>query len=310
LIRHLPKEVFDLFPMWEYQCPNCGVLLGYEAIDYCVKCGSIFSHLKARIPPRFLKSHDEMSEYAHKVLAPKLSEEKRQLLFKYFTVLFEDGDFGSGTLPGAWTGTSSSGTTISSATDEYHHPSYSFKVTGLNLATEYGFIYKTLAAAAQLYVRQYYRIDSGPSTTLWWHVGPYIGVSTALDRAYGIWNPSTSKFGVRYRNTGFTLTAAYESGTSSPAANTWYCMEIRWNAGANVQFWLDGVLKVSVTDVYNESQTYIGVGNVYVEQNEDAARTIWVDCVKAADTGPIGMEPPIVPKGGITTYAMQMMGLI
>ena len=60
-----------------------------------------------------------MSEYAHKVLAPKLSSKQREFLFKYFTELFSDG-FESGDFS-AWDLTQNN---VSVETDNPHHGSY------------------------------------------------------------------------------------------------------------------------------------------------------------------------------------------
>ncbi|GAI45459.1 unnamed protein product, partial [marine sediment metagenome] len=88
----IPKDVLDLFPMWQYICPNCpdSKVLS-EKVHHCVKCGAEFNEEKWRVPPRFLKNSKAMSDYAHKVLAPKLSPEQRELLFKHFTEYLRDG---------------------------------------------------------------------------------------------------------------------------------------------------------------------------------------------------------------------------
>ena len=84
----LPKDVLNLFPMWEYQCPNCELYIESK-VDACPKCNTPFDKLRWRVPPRFHRSYKALSEYAHKVLAPKLSPEKRELLFQYFTEYFK-----------------------------------------------------------------------------------------------------------------------------------------------------------------------------------------------------------------------------
>jgi hypothetical protein len=60
----IPKsEVLSPFPEWEYQCPNCGAYVEPE-ISVCPTCKTGFDEKRWRVPPRFLKSHDAMSEYA------------------------------------------------------------------------------------------------------------------------------------------------------------------------------------------------------------------------------------------------------
>ena len=91
----LPKEVLSLFPTWEYRCPCCSTYVESN-ISFCPNCKMPFDEKKWRVPPRFFKSHEAMSDYAHKVLAPKLSPIQRELLFKYFTELFSSGWENSG----------------------------------------------------------------------------------------------------------------------------------------------------------------------------------------------------------------------
>lgn len=124
----LPKEVLNLFPTWEYCCPNCNT---YSESDksFCPNCKAPFDEKKWRVPPRFLKSHDAMSEYAHKVLAPKLTPKQRELLFQYFTELFNDG-FESGDFS-AWTATSTTGVGSALIVEDVnpHHVTYNAKMT-------------------------------------------------------------------------------------------------------------------------------------------------------------------------------------
>ena len=101
----LPKDVLSLFPTWEHRCPRCSTYVEVNS-SFCPKCKTAFNEKKLRVPPRFLKSYEAMSEYAHKVLAPKLTAKERELLFKYFTEMFSDG-FESGDFS-EWTGTSGS----------------------------------------------------------------------------------------------------------------------------------------------------------------------------------------------------------
>ena len=153
-IKTLPKEVLDLFPIWEYQCPKCGAYLGYEPVEYCVKCGARFTPEQARVPPRFLKNYKAMSEFAHKVLAPKLTEKQRQLLFKYFTTIFEDS-FESGDFS-AWTGGVGGTHTVTS--EKSYQGSYSAKADFGN--SDNCFHYKSITATNPLWRRGYFYLDS------------------------------------------------------------------------------------------------------------------------------------------------------
>ncbi|MBA7672233.1 hypothetical protein ES703_80408 [subsurface metagenome] len=156
----IPKDVLDLFPMWQYNCPNCpdSKVLS-EKVHHCVKCGAEFNEEKWRVPPRFLKNSKAMSDYAHKVLAPKLSPEQRELLFKYFTVLFSDG-FDDGTFD-AWSTVVGSPTVV---TAQKHHGTHSMYVTGSGP----DFVYSGHGAQLIINARVYLRLNSAiPNYTRW-----------------------------------------------------------------------------------------------------------------------------------------------
>ena len=152
-IKRIPKEVLDLFPQWEYRCPKCKKYV-VPPVNKCPICGLNFEEKKWRVPPRFLKSYEAMSQYAHKVLASKLNEKQRQLLFKYFTTIFEDG-FESGDFSN-WSGTTESDGSITvESTDPYqgtYHAEASIS-TGTNVRRAY--CYKTGLDEGILYMRQY-----------------------------------------------------------------------------------------------------------------------------------------------------------
>jgi len=147
----LPKEVLNLFPAWEYRCPSCSTYVE-SSKPFCPKCKTRFDEKKWRVPPRFLKSRDALSNYAHRVLAPKLSSKQRELLFKYFTELFNDG-FESGDFS-AWVTGGSGTTTI--IEDPVHHGDYAAQGVGTQ-----AYWFKQLASSySDLYFRGYIRLSS------------------------------------------------------------------------------------------------------------------------------------------------------
>jgi len=108
--RKLPKEVLNLFPTWEYCCPDCGTYVDSDVV-FCPNCKIVRNEGEWRVPPRFLKNPEAMSNYAHDVLAPKLTQEERGLLFQYFTEFLNSGweDSGGSDLTdnGKWSGSGS-----------------------------------------------------------------------------------------------------------------------------------------------------------------------------------------------------------
>ena len=149
----LPKEVLRLFPTWEHRCPGCGTYVESN-MSFCPNCKTAFDEKRWRVPPRFLKSHDAMSEYAHKVLAPKLTSEQRILLFKYFTELFSNG-FESGNFS-AWTSTAGSPAVVASPV---HHGNYSGEFDASGEYAQADFTGQT-----EVYGRCYMRFTTQPTS--------------------------------------------------------------------------------------------------------------------------------------------------
>ncbi len=159
----LPKEVLNLFPTWEYRCPCCSTYIESNK-SFCPNCKTALDENKLRVPPRFLKSHDAMNEYAHNVLAPKLTPEQRELLFQYFTELFSSGWEDSGgsdiTDGGKWTGTYGTPTVVGSPV---HHGSYAAKLQAGEASNK--FIWKDLGATySTLFIRAYVQIADLPAS--------------------------------------------------------------------------------------------------------------------------------------------------
>jgi hypothetical protein len=290
----LPKEVLNLFPTWEYRCPSCGTY-AESNISFCPRCKTAFDEKRWRVPPRFLKSHEAMSEYAHKVLAPQLSPKQRDLLFQYFTELFSDG-FESGDFS-EWTGTDTkAGCSITASTDYAHHGSYSAEAyLDGNQVDDHAWVYKALSPANDdTYTRLYFYFPSLPSgTSRGVHVvehetdsgSGYRGLVGILD------DSGTTKLHVVIR---FDEMEYRQFEEYSFSAETWYCLELRTkretadgNDDGIFQVWIDGELAYSLTEVGNYGQgnvDRVNVGGHLWWTSPTVESTVYVDCVVVADT--------------------------
>jgi hypothetical protein len=289
----LPKEVLSLFPMWEYCCPCCGTYVESN-ISFCPNCKTRFDEKKWRVPPRFLKSHDALSEYAHRVLAPKLTPEQRELLFQYFTEFFSDG-FESGNY-NAWNG-ATGGATKTVTGDAAHCGDYGFRISSLDTSGEWGQLYKTFGSSySTLYIRNYIRFVGSL-----FNIGPRVagvGAKGTNWIAFTIVDVPNNKWGIYDYTAG---TSRLESGTSTISADTWYCQELRITIHSTegiLQLWIDGELKVDATGLdtsgYGDLDEVDIIDYLYpASGNESSPRTIDHDCFIAADTY-------IGPEGGVT----------
>jgi hypothetical protein len=259
----------------------------------------VFDDLKWRVPPRFLKSHEAMSEYAHKVLAPKLNPQQRELLLKYFSVLFQDG-FESGDF-GAWTGTSiTSGDSLTVASDNPHHGTYSAKMVRGVTTDDYTYAYKTLASTyTTLYQRVYAKIND-VSTTPFDADGKRVDFVIFFNTSWGrivqaglYRDAGVVKWHLQYRNAAAWYRAF--SATPTPQANTWYCFEVMQTTGSSGsdRLYINGNLAIEVTGVSNNDRGSPNQIQAFGEYYVASSVTVWIDCVVAADAGPIG--PEVVP---------------
>jgi hypothetical protein len=224
---------------------------------------------------------------------------------------FESGDFS------AWTGNYASGATISATPGSAHQGTYKATIAGLQYASNYAFVYKTLPSTyVDLYARAYVEIDSKPSTSNWYDMGIDIdgngyGIGYSLI-SKPIFNPNTNKWGIRVF-TGGTYVSYYESGTSTVNAGEWYCVEQRTyvNSTGFVTLWVDGILKLNQTEFStNEHGTaaYAFAGFRWVESDLASSLTEYVDDF-VVDTSYIGPEPTGLPNitilsPGNTTYTV------
>jgi len=296
----LPKEVLNLFPMWDYQCPICQTYVE-PSISFCPNCKMPFNADKWRVPPRFLKSKEAMSEYAHKVLAPKLNPEQRELLFKYFTELFNDG-FESGNFS-AWTGTYiEADWSLVVNTTRTHHGTYSCQLVSDSTQNDEAYCYKTLASTYdELYARMYINFDvmtHGSTYRNFYFLTLILSTNTNNYYSVAYRRTTSDSSGILYRrwrhDTNWIEGAPETSFTFS--LDIWYCVEMRFKratgAGNNdgiFQIWVDGTLYGNLVNIDNDeiqlNQIRVGkflapIGWTSVTYN---------DCVVVADTY-IGLE--------------------
>ncbi|MQY62584.1 hypothetical protein GH146_04810 [archaeon] len=267
----LPKEVLRLFPMWEHRCSGCGTYVESN-MSFCPNCKTPFDEKRWRVPPRFLKSHDAMSEYAHKVLAPKLTPEQRELLFQYFTELFSDG-FESGDFS-EWSGTQGSPAVISA--DPHHGTSHGeFEAHGYGTETcykDFGSSYSTISVRIYL---QYETLPSGGVGAL----SIVLGNQTSGDSiAAGlIINESPNKWWIKDLANGPSAKASV-----TPQTGVYYCFELEFTVGSNVKLHVDDSTVIDWSSSFSSNQ----IDRVRVGYRDwgTTSGNVHIDCVVVADT--------------------------
>ncbi len=295
----LPKEVLDFFPMWEYRCPKCEQIYDEPKV-VCVKCGTQIDLMRDRIPPRFLKNHKAMSDYAHNVLAPKLSPEQRELLFKHFTEIFSD-NFESGNFD-AWTDTVTAGNaTMTVETNNPHHGTYNGRAytDGVSTSTK-AYVYKTLDSSySTIYVRCYFKTDTIPTAIDRRIVKP-IGIRNASGvRIAQVFISKDAEgnfeWGVIALTGGTSTYTQYYVDDNTISADTWYCVELKLVISDSGEFrlYIDDTEKLSQTGIDNNGNgdaKEVDVGLSWYQTNRDGTlgscqveETTYVDCVVVAD---------------------------
>jgi hypothetical protein len=271
----LPKEVLKLFPTWEYCCPSCSTYVK-SGTFFCPHCKAPFDEKKWRVPPRFLKSHEAMSEYAHKVLAPKLSPEQRELLFRYFTEFFSDG-FESGDFS-AWTGTNGSPTIVESPV---HHGSYAMESSFTGTYQSCYAFYRTIVSNP-VFCRAYVRVSALPSN----NQGNVLMAMTKTNYAVFLYTGM-------YRDSGGTLKLRFNTphGTfyadHSFSADTWYCFEFKYyqdESAGEYRAYVDGSEVITETGYDTSANTIRGLRVGCSSSTQNGTWTSNVDCVVVADT--------------------------
>ncbi len=284
-----PKEVLNLFPTWEYCCPNCSTYVESDK-SFCPNCKAPFDEKKWRVPPRFLKSHDAMSEYAHNVLAPKLTPKQRELLFQYFTELFNDG-FESGDFS-AWTRTNISGAGSALIVEDVnpHHGTYNAKMTASALGALV-YCIKTFTATDPVFARYYVKFD----TLALGADGNRIEI---LKIDSGVWQYATAAMVRRLDGVLYWGIVTFEAGTGTyvssavtPTTGRWYCLDLKRDVANNLQeIWVDEVSLVTRTVSITNDTARVRAGLTFLDSS--TLNVNFFDCVVVADTyiGPETME--------------------
>ena len=268
----LPKEVLNLFPVWESRCPCCGAYVESNK-SFCPKCKTAFDENRWRVPPRFLRSPEAMSEYAHKVLAPKLTRKQCELLFKYFTELFSDG-FESGDFS-AWTGTSTTPPAID--TDSMHCGTYSMLC---NAGVRH--CYRDVAAQDHLNFRVYVKWSALPSAPQDRIMLVRDGTTQIL-RVFYHW--SAALFPVN--EVGFSLYNDVKGGyvghyDVDVGTDDWVCVEVEYDNGAEgyCKLYVDGTERISESYDFGSQQA----SRVFCIHDHNSSFNVNFDCAVVADT--------------------------
>jgi flagellin-like protein len=179
---------------------------------------------------------------------------------------FESGDFN------AWTGTTGSPTVTNA---QYHHGSYSclidadgegvYKNFASSYSTAYGRLYFRCSAAAE-----YQLFGLKASGT------PGLGIGFFEISADGKWQ-------LAYRNGGNWY---YNTATTGPSANTWYCVELKVVVGSGTgeeRVYIDGseLTDLAATGLANNDRG--NVQSIVISNYNPSATQIWFDCVVVAD---------------------------
>lgn len=309
----LPKEVLDFFPMFEFRCPVCNAYPALvpiidpitkeyfgshiSSISHCPKCMAHFNEEKWCVPPRFLKNQKAMSEYAHKVLAPKLNKMQRALLFRYFTVLFSDG-FESGTIlttdipPGAWNSKTGTPTVVTTVAREGIYSCL------CNASSE--FVNRT-QADTEIWVRVYVYLDNVPANAN--EIVEFIRIrllATGFGLRVTLINVAgTNKWQYIISQIPTTKTSDLQT---NPSSDTWVCVEARLTCSATVgvtQLYVNGgeLTDISLTGTNTGilSMDQVLVGQIY----SNYVTNVYVDSVVMADAyiGPIVKKAKIILLG-------------
>jgi hypothetical protein len=282
----LPKEVLNLFPTWEYRCPCCGTYVESN-ISFCPNCKTSFDEKGWRVPPRFLRSHEAMSEYAHKVLAPKLTQKQRELLFHYFTEFLNSGWEDSGgsdvTDDGKWDGYGGALGDPVVVSDVKQSGSYAARFTRTDTD---GDCYVTKSWADNpddTFIRFYFRHSVLPAS---WKTNSMLQVrgdgNNVLLLSY-LQDGSGYRFRLRYFYP--STTDLYYAYTIS--VDTWYCIEVKMRMGdastGEYRMWLDGSNVITATGLDTSGQAdtdWMKLGFVWCNYT----LVQHLDCVIVVDT--------------------------
>lgn len=189
---------------------------------------------------------------------------------------FESGDFT------AWTGTGGSIDVVATPT---HHGSYSARANA-----DGEICYKTFTNSVGIYVRCYVRFSALTIT------------SSQYSGFFGVTDGSSGTYIRAYHdgaNVVFQLRDEWGNSRTTDAVislDTWYCVEVFFDvagSGKAFKLWIDGVLKINVTDSKaSGAGTYIWAGVQYSFTGDQR----YIDCVVVSDAY-IGPEATSIAYG-------------
>ncbi len=195
------------------------------------------------------------------------------------TELFSDG-FESGNFS-TWTNTDILNANIDVVSSLAHHGTYCAAVTNIN-GGDYAWVYKSFTATNLVYARLYVRL---PSVPVQGQVYFAVAMSAGGYTIFPYFDGTSNKWGLF---NGHSPAFYDESGTSTLAADTWYCIEFRVTRHATAgiaQLWVDGVQKVDQSGIdtgdNDINAIYFGC---YTANAQSTARTVYIDCCVIADT--------------------------
>jgi len=213
---------------------------------------------------KVVERYDELSDFIHESVFPKLDQDERNYLAQWFTTIFSDG-FESGDFT-AWTGTFGTPEVLDT---KKHSGTYACKCNG----NEYAYI--TFDAQTELNARCWYLIESIPDPGEFYHI-LRLKDSTILLQIYN----SGGTLQLRIIHPGGTLTYNYSFETE-----TWYCLELGFVKDA-----VAGEYKGYIDEVEVISSTGLDTSSVTSPTRVDAGQpfstsglTSWIDDVVIAD---------------------------
>lgn len=200
-------------------------------------------------------------------------------------LLFQNG-FESGNFNG-WTTTGGDGThTQTVETINPHHGIYDAKFTAG--ANSEGWARKAIASSPIIYLQQYIKLGSLPSSGTRLYLGTIQNTNSNNNVDVFIENSGGQYYWGAYTSINGAVYHDRESAPSNPQIGVYYCVETcRDTANSRSKLWVDGTLKVDASrpHVGNANNVYSGISWT------TSGTTVYVDCVKISTTY-------IEPEGG------------
>ena len=300
----LPLWLLRILPMWDYICPKCKREVPKKS-NRCPHCREQYG-IPLRVPPKILKDKKALEKYVHKHVFPKVSQQHREYLTQFFTVIFSDG-FETGDFS-KWTGSFTvSGGTLGVNSSNPHSGTYNawFTLTGNVYAVEYKDFGSSYASA---YARCYVKFTALPTS----------GKSLTLMEFNTHGNNFLAGIGLGYSG-GATWRSAYNKNTvvtlkyaGSPAINTWYCIEMELvisSSAGSVSYWIDGTQQAALEDSGFKNDNYGNLQRLFIGADRltgdtSYAVSAYVDDVVVADAY-IGLQSASISETGTEGFTYQ-----